>query len=119
MKRINGVELIKSIYVEDKRGSFKKSIYESSTNEFLVKEIFHNISKKNVIRGFHLQSGVHAQDKIVNVVYGEIFDVVLDLRPESNTYLEHNQFKLIENGPSLYIPKVLRMHSAYIAILRL
>lgn len=102
---ISGVKLIDPIYLADKRGAFKKSFYAGAPEEFIVREVFHNISTKNVIRGFHIQGGRHALKKIVNVVFGEIHDVLLDLRPNSKTFLKLNQFTLKDNGPSILIPK--------------
>ncbi len=58
-----------------------------------------------IIRGMHYQSGVHAEVKIVRCISGQIYDVVVDLRPESETYLQFFSVYLSElNGYSLYIP---------------
>ena len=61
-------------------------------------------SKKNVLRGFHLQKKFQ-QGKFVSVVKGKIFDVVLDLRKKSKTYGKHFSIILSEkNSTSLFIP---------------
>ena len=44
-------------------------------------------SKKGVLRGLHFQNQ-YAQDKLVRVISGEIFDVAVDLRKDSSTYLD-------------------------------
>lgn len=43
-------------------------------------------SRKGVLRGLHYQTGVHAQGKLVQVLGGEIFDVAVDIRPESDQF---------------------------------
>ena len=61
-------------------------------------------SKKNVIRGLHLQTK-YSQEKYVSVLKGAILDVVVDLRKESRTYGKH--YKIIlsdENAKSIFIP---------------
>jgi dTDP-4-dehydrorhamnose 3,5-epimerase len=61
-------------------------------------------SKKNVLRGLHLQKK-NQQEKFVSVVKGKIFDVVLDLRKKSKTYGKHFSIILSEkNSTSLFIP---------------
>ena len=61
-------------------------------------------SKKNVLRGLHLQKK-NQQEKFVSVVKGKVFDVVLDLRKKSKTYGKHFSIILSEkNSTSLFIP---------------
>ena len=64
----------------------KEDILKSFLGENILKEKFPFIvmsySKKNVIRGLHLQSK-HSQGKFITVIKGRIFDVALDLRPKS------------------------------------
>ncbi|MFD9892259.1 dTDP-4-dehydrorhamnose 3,5-epimerase family protein [Amycolatopsis sp. NPDC059027] len=61
-------------------------------------------SRKGVLRGMHLRSG-KGEAKLVRCSYGEIFDVVVDLRPDSPTYRNQEYFELSgETQVSLYIP---------------
>ena len=61
-------------------------------------------SKKNVLRGLHMQTK-YQQDKFVSVVRGKIFDVVVDLRKKSKTYGKHYSITLSDkNSTSLFIP---------------
>jgi dTDP-4-dehydrorhamnose 3,5-epimerase len=61
-------------------------------------------SVRGVLRGLHLRSGA-GEAKLVRCSYGKIFDVVVDLRPESPTYLGKAFFELSgETQASLYIP---------------
>ena len=65
----------------------------------LIKQIcgkcYLTLSKQNVLRGLH---GDNKSWKLVTCVYGEIFQVVVDARPESKTYLEWNSWNLSENN---------------------
>ena len=107
MKIINtkfrGLKVIKGVIHYDKRGYFRETF---KNNLFKKKFIFWCMSnsKKNVIRGLHLQKKFQ-QEKFVSVVKGKIFDVVLDLRKKSKTYGKHFSIILSEkNSISLFIP---------------
>ena len=87
----------------DKRGFFKELFKEK-----LIKKNFpfliSSFSKKNVIRGLHIQLK-NPQGKLVTVIKGKIFDVAVDLRPNSKTFGKVYKIKLSEkNSRSLYIP---------------
>ncbi|GAA4539937.1 dTDP-4-dehydrorhamnose 3,5-epimerase [Amycolatopsis samaneae] len=61
-------------------------------------------SRRGVLRGLHLRSG-RGEAKLVRCSYGEIFDVVVDLRPDSPTYRNQEYFRLSgDTQVSLYIP---------------
>ena len=61
-------------------------------------------SVKGVLRGLHLRSG-EGEAKLVRCSYGRIFDVVVDLRPDSPTYLGRATFELSgETQATLYVP---------------
>ena len=61
-------------------------------------------SAYGVIRGLHLRAG-NGEAKLVRCSYGEIFDVVVDLRPQSPTFLQQASFRLRDHDcRSLYIP---------------
>jgi len=63
-------------------------------------------STRGVLRGLHYQSTPHQQAKLIRVVEGEIWDVVVDLREKSPTYRKWQAFELSADRPqSLYIPK--------------
>ena len=87
----------------DKRGFFKELFKEK-----LIKKKFpfliSSFSKKNVIRGLHMQLK-NPQGKFLTVIKGKIFDVVLDLRYSSKTFGKIFKIELSErNSKSLYIP---------------
>lgn len=63
-------------------------------------------AKRGTLRGLHFQYPPGAETKYVRCTKGAVFDVIVDLRPESSTYLEHLAVVLsAENGRGLYVPK--------------
>ena len=102
--RFKGLKIIKGMNHYDNRGYFR----ETFKNSFFKNKNFifwcMSKSKKNVLRGLHLQKK-NQQEKFVSVVKGKIFDVVLDLRKKSKTYGKHFSIILSEkNSTSLFIP---------------
>lgn len=67
----------------------------------------HSFTKfEGTIRGLHFQKPPYEQAKLIRVLKGRIFDVVVDLRPESKNYLQFSTFELdSEKKDSLFIPK--------------
>ena len=95
--------LIKNKSFKDNRGYFKELIRENVINKkfpFLVM----SFSKKNVIRGLHVQT-TNSQGKFISVLKGKIFDVVIDLRKNSKTFGKVYKCVLSEkNNTSIYVP---------------
>ena len=107
---ISDVVLIESTSFKDMRGYFLENYNESAFHEngITTKFIQDNFSysQKNVLRGLHFQTNPKAQAKLVSVLKGEIFDVVVDLRKNSSTYMKWISEKLSStNHKSLYIPE--------------
>ena len=100
---IKGLILIKNTSFKDKRGYFKELLKEKNLKKkfpFLVM----SFSKKNVIRGLHLQTK-KSQGKFISVIKGSIFDVVVDLRKNSKTYGRYLSTVISEkNSKSIYVP---------------
>lgn len=62
-------------------------------------------AKRNTLRGMHYQAEPHGESKLVRCVRGELFDVAVDLRPDSPTYRRWHGVELTaENGLAFYIP---------------
>jgi dTDP-4-dehydrorhamnose 3,5-epimerase len=102
---ISGVKIFKSIIYKDSRGSFNE-VYKKK-NLSKIDLIFHctSSSKKNVLRGLHLQTK-NPQSKFLTILKGSIFDVVVDLRKDSKTFGKY--FSVILNKTtytSIYIPE--------------
>ena len=96
--------IIKSKIFYDNRGFLREAFKKKIINKNLIFAIVSK-SKKNVLRGLHLQKK-NEQDKYILVLKGKILDVVVDMRKKSKTYGKH--FKIIlsdKNGKSLFIPK--------------
>ena len=95
--------LIKNKSFKDNRGYFKELIRENVINKkfpFLVM----SFSKKNVIRGLHIQT-INSQGKFISVLKGKIFDVAIDLRKNSKTFGRVYKCILSEkNNTSIYVP---------------
>lgn len=106
---IPGIVLIEPQVFGDERGffmeTFKKSEFEVNgvSGDFVQDN--HSCSRRNVLRGLHYQEGDSAQAKLVRCVRGEIFDVAVDMRKNSPTYLKWVSANLSEsNRRMLYIP---------------
>lgn len=94
----------------DNRGYFTETY---SINDFkkngitdtFIQDNF-SFSKKGVLRGMHFQKEPHETSKLVHCVLGEIYDVIVDIRPSSPTFRQWEGFVLSkENKKILYIPK--------------
>lgn len=63
-------------------------------------------AKKGTLRGLHFQAPPHEEVKLVRCTAGAVYDVILDLRPGSPTYLKHQGFELsADNRHTLYVPR--------------
>lgn len=106
---IKDVFLIKSYFFKDDRGFFYESYNKKDFVELGIKDEFvqdnHSKSQKNVLRGLHFQKNF-PQGKLIRVIKGKIYDVVVDLRQESSTFGKWFGVELSEeNRFMLYIPK--------------
>lgn len=93
---------------EDVRGNFVKDysceLFKEVGLKYDIKETFYTKSHKGVIRALHFQR-VHEQPKLIRCVIGHIYDVVVDLRKDSSSYLKWQHFDLSEDGQALLIPR--------------
>ncbi len=102
------VILIHNDLYPDERGAFmetfKASVFKAQGIPHFVQENV-SYSKKNVLRGLHYQIDPKAQGKLVRCVRGKIFDVAVDIRPDSPTRGKWVSAMLSdENHDQLYIP---------------
>jgi dTDP-4-dehydrorhamnose 3,5-epimerase len=94
----------------DERGSFFESWNESRFGEYVGFDVRfvqdnHSSSKSGVLRGLHYQLEPKPQGKLVRVIAGEIFDVVVDLRRSSGTFGRWAAFRLsAKNKSQLWVP---------------
>ena len=86
---IDGVYIIEPTVFGDERGYFMETYSEAEFNEIGITNKFvqdnQSKSKKGVLRGLHFQKE-NSQAKLVRCIKGEVFDVAVDLRPNSSTY---------------------------------
>ena len=86
--KLEGIFLIEPEIQIDSRGSFMESFRKDALSEYFKKEFVQDNlveSNKGVLRGLHFQLD-NPQDKLVQVLDGEIFDVAVDIRKKSSTY---------------------------------
>jgi|SaaInlStandDraft_6_1057023.scaffolds.fasta_scaffold175386_1 dTDP-4-dehydrorhamnose 3,5-epimerase len=106
-----GLYLIEHNEISDNRGFFERvfcaeEFKEINKSSQPVVQINHTLTKKKgTIRGMHFQYSPHAETKIVTCIQGEIFDVAVDIRKNSPTFLQwHAEILNGNNRRSLYIP---------------
>lgn len=105
-----GVWLITPQLFEDARGSFRRTF---CSEEFAKRGLDISMAQGNVsenlhpgtLRGFHYQIPPHQEAKTITCITGAVFDIVLDLRPASATFLKHAVVELSDqNRNSLHVP---------------
>jgi dTDP-4-dehydrorhamnose 3,5-epimerase len=96
---------------EDSRGFFARAFCQNEFKTHGLKptiaqaNLAHNI-KKGTVRGMHFQFPPAAESKLVRCTRGAILDIIVDLRPESDTYLQYVGVELNEdNQRALYVPE--------------
>ena len=102
--KFKGLLIYKKNSYDDNRGYFRELFLEKKLKKKFVFDVL-SLSKKNVIRGLHLQLN-NPQGKLITVLSGKIFDIALDCRKKSKTFGKY--FKIIlsnKKNISLYIPE--------------
>lgn len=108
---LQDVKLLTPQVFGDQRGFFtevysQRDFQAAGINYNFVQDNHSWSSKKDILRGLHFQNGQAAQTKLVRVVSGMIWDVIVDLRDGSPTYLKWQGYLLSEiNHRQLLIPK--------------
>jgi dTDP-4-dehydrorhamnose 3,5-epimerase len=109
---LKGAYIIDLEQKSDHRGFFARTFCAKEFEERGLKPLVAqcNVSfnnKKGTLRGMHYQALPAAETKLVRCTQGSIYDVIIDLRPESPTYLSHIGVELTaENRRALYVPKM-------------
>ena len=108
---LKNVYIIEPERLDDYRGFFARTFCTREFNTYGINSKFVqcNISfniRKGTLRGMHYQSKPHEEAKLVRCTMGAIYDVVIDIRPESNTFREWISIELTsENRKMIYIPE--------------
>jgi dTDP-4-dehydrorhamnose 3,5-epimerase len=107
--KLKGAYVIKLEPIEDNRGFFARSFCKK---EFGLHGINMDIAQCNIsynktkgtLRGMHYQAAPYEEAKIVSCIRGSIYDVIIDLRPDSSTYCEWTAIKLSALSSQLSVP---------------
>ena len=103
--KIPGPKIIKSKIYKDKRGYLKETFKNILLNKINFPFDVMSCSKKNVLRGLHIQTKF-SQAKIITVTYGKILDVAVDLRKKSKNFGKYYSIIISDKSDfSFYIPK--------------
>lgn len=104
--KIDGVRLTQMNLATDSRGSFIKFHPSLEISDQLGSIAISFNPKLGTIRGLHFQVEPFAEEKLVSCLQGSIYDVIVDLRPNSTTFGKWSSFELsFENSQQAYLPK--------------
>ena len=109
--QLDGAWLIGLEPREDERGFFariwcRQELGAQGLDTDIAQENLSFNRHRGTVRGLHFQRPPHEETKIVRCTRGGIFDVIVDLRPRSPSYLRWQGFELMaENRKALYVPK--------------
>jgi dTDP-4-dehydrorhamnose 3,5-epimerase len=109
--RIAGALLVEPQRYEDERGFFARTFCATEFRQGGLDPVVEQCSvsfnaRRGTLRGMHAQRKPHEETKLVRCVRGAIHDVIVDLRRESPTYLQHVGVELsAETGLAVYVPK--------------
>lgn len=109
--RLKGVYIIDIEKMADERGFFarewcQKEFTDHGLNAGVVQTSISYNKKRGTLRGMHYQIHPYEETKVVRCTRGSIYDVVIDLRPDSRTFMEAFGIELnYENCRMLYIPE--------------
>lgn len=109
-QKLSGAFLIEPTPFTDERGVFRRHF---CAREFAANGLGSNVLQSNIsenrhahtLRGFHYQVPPHGEGKTLTCLKGKLHDIMVDLRPESPTYLQWIEFTLDDqNRNSIHIP---------------
>ncbi len=95
----------------DDRGFFARTMCREEFSVIGIESDFvqQNISysaQRGTLRGLHFQKSPHGEDKLIRCISGAIVDVIVDIRQDSPTYMQHQMFELTSrNRLQLFVPK--------------
>jgi len=106
-----GAVLVHPEPMRDERGFFVRTFCVDEFGDHGLETAFpqHSVShslRKGTVRGMHFQRAPHGEVKLVRCLIGAVWDVIIDLRPDSPTFRQSRGFELSDdNGVQLYIPR--------------
>lgn len=108
---LEGAYIIEPEKLEDDRGFFariwcKNDFEEHGLNTQLVQSSISYNAKKGTLRGMHYQLPPHAEVKLIRCTRGSIFDVIIDMQPDSTTFMQYKGIHIsADNYKVIYVPK--------------
>jgi dTDP-4-dehydrorhamnose 3,5-epimerase len=108
---IEGLWIVQRKPIEDSRGFFCRFFcaeeFQTAGLNRPIAQINHTYTvKKGTVRGLHFQHPPHAEIKIVSCLQGEVYDVAVDIRKDSPTFLRwHGEILSVANQKSFFIPE--------------
>ena len=108
---LNGCLVIPHPLYKDNRGIFRKVLPvdgQPALSDFKVAQV--NISNNflaGTIRGLHYQTGNFLESKLISCTKGSVFDVLLDMRPDSDTYRQYAYYHLTPESGSLLVSPLI------------
>lgn len=109
--QLKGCFILEPKIINDERGYFMESFNAKTFQEGIGQYVTfvqdnQSFSARGVLRGLHYQCGEHAQAKLVRVLQGEVLDVAVDLRPESETFGQYEAVLLSsDNQKQFFVPR--------------
>ncbi|NJM80409.1 MAG: dTDP-4-dehydrorhamnose 3,5-epimerase [Flavobacterium sp.] len=109
--KLNGCFIIEPKIIKDERGYFMESFNEYTFHKGIGQNVHfvqdnQSYSTKGVLRGLHYQCGDNAQAKLVRVLKGEVLDIAVDLRPDSETFGQYESILLSrDKSKSIFVPR--------------
>jgi dTDP-4-dehydrorhamnose 3,5-epimerase len=108
---LSGVHVLQRQRLGDDRGYFERLFCDTELESLLGDRCVRQINRthtaaRGTVRGLHFQRAPHAETKVVSCLRGEVFDVAVDLRQGSPTFLRwHGEVLSGDNGRTLFIPE--------------
>jgi dTDP-4-dehydrorhamnose 3,5-epimerase len=109
--KLKGAYIIELEKFEDERGYFarawcQREFLENGLDAALVQCNVSYSPGRGTLRGLHYQDPPHAETKLVRCTRGAVYDCIVDLRPDSQTFLQWTGSELTpDNGKMMYVPK--------------
>jgi dTDP-4-dehydrorhamnose 3,5-epimerase len=107
---VEGVWLVEADVIADNRGAFRRHFCQNEFKEAgleidIVQTNISENSKKHTLRGFHYQRSPHEEAKVLTCIKGASYNAIVDLRPDSESYLKWMPVKLrAGDNFSVYVP---------------
>tara|TARA_R110000868_G_scaffold162205_4_gene393238 strand:+ start:208 stop:759 length:552 start_codon:yes stop_codon:yes gene_type:complete len=107
---LDGLFVISTEQHTDERGAFSRLFCRAALSDILVDKTIVQINqsittKRGALRGLHFQNSPAEETKLVRCLRGEVFDVAVDLRPKSPTFLQwYGQILSAQNAKMMLIP---------------